>query len=410
MSAVIIGAGHAGVQAAESLRANGYDGAITLLDRAPHLPYQRPPLSKDFLLASPEEPPMPLRGADFYQEQDIVLQVGEGVSAIDVDGSAVLLASGKSISYEHLILATGACARRTYCDGSGLKGLSYLGTVEDAENLRKRLQAGHGRVVIVGAGFIGLEFAAVAVKHGLDVTVIDSANRPMQRVLTPSMSDYFGEMHKALGVKLHFNEGLEHFLGEDGRVVAVVGTFGSIYPCDFAVIGLGATPNEELAASAGISCSRGVLVDEFLRTSKPRIYAIGDIAVFPSKHFDGPVRLESVQNATDMAKAVAKTICGSPTKYDTVPWFWSNQGPAKLQIAGLVQPEDQVVLRGDRHVGKFSQFVFRDGRLVGVESINSPADHVAARRMLEYNIPVSAHQIADPEFDIKEYTKRATGG
>lgn len=410
MSAVIVGAGHAGVQAAESLRANGYHGAITLLDRASHLPYQRPPLSKDFLQASPGQPPIPLRGADFYNEQDIDLQVGDGVNAIDVEGSAVVLGSGKSIPYEHLILATGASPRRTSCDGSKLEGLSYLGTVGDAERLRARLHAGNGRVVIVGAGFIGLEFATVAVKHGFDVTVIDAADRPMQRVLTPSMSEYFREMHTALGVKLYFNEGLEHFLGKDGRVVAVGATSGSIYPCDFAVIGLGAIPGEELAASAGISCSRGVLVDEFLRTSHPGIYAIGDNAVFPSKHFGGPVRLESVQNATDMAKAVAKTICGSPTKYDSVPWFWSNQGSAKLQIAGLIHPEDQVVLRGDRALGKFSQFSFRDGRLVGVESVNAPADHVAARRILENNIPVTAQQVSDPNFDLKEYAKRAIGG
>ncbi|WP_277619565.1 NAD(P)/FAD-dependent oxidoreductase [Leucobacter japonicus] len=405
MTVVIIGAGHAGVQAAESLRTEGYSGRIVLLDQADHLPYQRPPLSKDYMKLDGDSTPIPLRGAEFYGEQNIELRAGVKALGIDAELKTVQLSGGESVTYDDLIIAAGADARRATCAGSDLGGISYLRTVEDAEALRAQLDEGHGRVVVVGAGFIGLEFAAVAAQRGLDVTVIDFAQRPMQRVLSPSMSDYFSRLHGDLGVKLHFDEGLDRFAGEQSQVTSVVGTSGAVYPCDFAVVGLGVVTDDALAVDAGISCDRGVLVDVQLRTDQPHVYAIGDLAVFPSKHFGGNLRLESVQNATDMAKTVAKTIAGSPTEYDIAPWFWSNQATAKLQIAGLADPTDVVIERGDRGRGKFSQFLFRDGRLIAVESVNSPADHVAARRLLEHNANVTMDQIRDQSFNLKDYVK-----
>ncbi|WP_053386677.1 NAD(P)/FAD-dependent oxidoreductase [Leucobacter japonicus] len=405
MTVVIIGAGHAGVQAAESLRAEGDQDRIILLDQADHLPYQRPPLSKDYMKANGDPNPMPLRGSEFYGEHRVELRTGAKVVAIDADAKNVTLKSGEAVAYDDLVIAAGADARRANCDGCDLAGISYLRTVDDAESLRAQLEEGHGRVLVVGAGFIGLEFAAVAAQRGLDVTVIDFAQRPMQRVLSPSMSDYFSELHQDLGVDLHFDEGLAHFVGEHGHVTAVVGTSGAVYPCDFAVVGLGVVTDDALATEAGIACERGILVDSQLRTNQPHIYAIGDLAVFPSRHFGGNLRLESVQNATDMAKTVAKTISGTPTEYDIAPWFWSNQATAKLQIAGLADPSDVVIERGDRGRGKFSQFLFRDGNLVAVESVNAPADHVAARKLLEHQATVSMEQIRDHEFDLKAYAK-----
>lgn len=405
MTVVIIGAGHSGVQAAESLRLEGYADRIVLLDKADHLPYQRPPLSKDYMKEGGDPTPMPLRGAAFYGEHDIDLRTGAEVTSIDSEARLVFVKNDQPIPYNELIIAAGAEARRAQCAGRELEGISYLRTVDDADALRAETDRGHGRVVVVGAGFIGLEFAAVAAQRGLDVTVIDFAQRPMQRVLTPSMSDYFTQMHTDLGVKLHFDEGLDHFVGEQGRLTAVVGTSGTTYPCDFAVVGLGVVTNDDLPTAAGIKCDRGILVDEYLRTNVPHTYAIGDLAVFPSLHFGGNLRLESVQNATDMAKTVAKTITGNPSTYDITPWFWSNQGPAKLQIAGLANPADVVIERGNRSTGKFSQFLFRDGQLVAVESVNAPADHVAARKLLEHDSGITMEQARDHDFDLKTYAR-----
>ena len=403
MTVVIIGAGHSGVQAAESLRLEGYEDAIVLLDKADHLPYQRPPLSKDYMKAEGDPNPMPLRGASFYADHRIDLHGGSEVVGIDSETQLVFVKDREPILYTDLIIAAGADARRAQCAGAELEGVHYLRTVEDAEALRSQL--GRGRVLVVGAGFIGLEFAAVAAQRGLDVTVIDFAQRPMQRVLSPSMSDFFTQMHTDLGVKLHFDEGLDHFVGEDGHVTAVAGTSGAIYECDFAVVGLGVVTDDGLAAGAGIKCDRGILVDEYLRTNVPHVYAIGDLAVFPSRHFGGNLRLESVQNAVDMAKTVAKTVAGDPSTYDIAPWFWSNQGSAKLQIAGLADPADVVIERGDRAQGKFSQFLFRDGNLVAVESVNAPGDHVAARKLLEHNSGITMEQARRPDFDLKSYAR-----
>lgn len=407
MPVVIVGAGHAGVQAAESLRAAGYTERVTLLDKDDRLPYQRPPLSKDYMKLGSAPEPLPLRGEGFYADHDIDLRTGTEVVGIAPRDQLVHTSAGDAIPFSDLVIAVGAEARRAACSGAiDLGGVHYLRSVSDAEALRTRLDEGARRVVVIGAGFIGLEFAAVAVQRGLDVTVIDYAQRPMQRVLSPSMSSYFAQLHTDLGVNLHFDEGLGHFMGEAGRVSAVVGTSGSVYPCDFAVVGLGVSTDQAMADAAGIQCDRGVLVDECLQTNVPHIFAIGDLAVFPARGSGHHLRLESVQNATDMAKTVARTIAsGSPVRYHATPWFWSNQGPAKLQIAGIADPAGVVVERGDREAGKFSQFIFHDGRLVAVESVNAPADHVAARKLLDHDAGITMEQARDHSFDVKAFAR-----
>lgn len=407
MSVVIVGAGNAGVQAAESLRASGYNERITLLDKDDRLPYQRPPLSKDYMKAESDAEPLPLRGRGFFADHEIDLQTGTAAVGIDPSARVVHTSAGEMISFADLIIAAGAEARKAQCSGANnLLGVHYLRTVSDAEALRTRLDEGARRVVVVGAGFIGLEFAAVAVQRGLDVTVIDFAQRPMQRVLSPSMSAYFAQLHSDLGVKLLFDEGLAHFIGEAGRVNAVVGTSGRVYACDFAVVGLGVTTDQQMADAAGIRCDRGVLVDEYLQTNIPHVFAIGDLAVFPARGSGHHLRLESVQNATDMAKTVARTIAtGTPVGYHATPWFWSSQGPAKLQIAGIADPAGVVIERGDREAGRFSQFIFHDSRLVAVESVNAPADHVAARKLLDHDAGLTIEQARDRSFDVKVFAK-----
>ncbi len=403
MTVLIIGAGHAGVQTADSLRAEGYDQRILLCERTAHLPYQRPPLSKEQLLAGGT--PMPLRGASFYADAGIELRRETDVVRIDAAQSRAHTRTGETIDYDDLVIASGAYARRPRCVGADLEGIATLRTVEDARVLAERLAHGSGRVVVVGAGFIGLEFAAVAAACGLDVTVIDFAQRAMQRVLSPAMSDYFAELHAGLGIDLRFGEGLDRFLGEDGHVSGVVGTSGTVYSCDFVVVGLGVEVDESLAVSAGCAVERGIVVDDHLRTSVPHVFAVGDIAVFPSSRTGGPLRLESVQHATDSAKTLARTLAGQPTRYDAVPWFWSHQGTAKLQIAGLSHPDDTVIERGDRSVGRFSTFLFREGRLAAVESVGAPADHVAARRLLEHDSWITPAEAGDPGFDLKGFAR-----
>lgn len=406
MTVVIVGAGHAGVQAADSLRAEGFAGRVVLMDKDHHPPYQRPPLSKAFMMEGADPEPLPLRTGSFFDDHQVELMTGVEVTGVDTIAKSVSVARGDKIAYDQLILATGADARKADCPGSELRGISYLRTVTDAVSLRERLRRDHRRVVVVGAGFIGLEFAAVAAKRGLHVTVIDFAQRAMQRVLSPSMSNYFHGLHSALGVDLHFDEGLSEFIGQDGRVVAVRGTSGEIYPCDFTVVGLGAVTDDALATTGRIATSRGVVVNVHLETNVEDVYAIGDVALFPSSQNGGHIRLESVQNATDMAKSVARSIVRGPTPYSATPWFWSNQGAAKLQIVGLASPTDIAVERGDPAAGKFSQFLFRNEALVAVESVNSPGDHVAARKIFDHGATIRLNQMRDPGFDLKSVARQ----
>lgn len=407
MTVAIIGAGHAGVQAAESLRVEGYDGRIILIDKGAHLPYQRPPLSKEFMAAGGDPAALPLRGAAFYDNHAIELRTSSEVVGIDPVLHTVQLRSGEKIGYDDLIVAVGADARRATCPGAELEGLCYLRTIDDAVDLRRRLDdAQGGRVVVVGAGFIGLEFASTAAQRGFDVTVIDIVDRPMQRALSPAMSDHFAAVHTEKGVRLVFGEGLDRFEGREGRAAGVVGTSGAVYPCDLVVVGLGVTIECAAAADAGIAGAQGIPVDEFLQTTAARIYAIGDVAQFPWAATGRKLRLESVQNATEMARTVARTIAGTPTRYDIVPWFWSHQGTAKLQIAGLAEAFDTVVHRGDPSAGAFSQFLFQGDALVAVESVNSPADHVAARKLLAHRDPLTPVQVGDPAFDLRAYARR----
>jgi len=401
---VIIGTGQAGVQLADSLRTGGYAGRITLIGDEPELPYQRPPLSKDYMAAGPAPEPLPLRAEPFYRGQGLDCRLGRQATGIDRGQRTVELDDGTTVAYSALVLATGAANRRLSVPGSGLQGIHGLRTLADAGGIQARL--GQVRsVVVVGAGFIGLEFAAAARLRGLDVTVLEFADRPMGRALSPAMSGYFAQAHRADGVRLRLGEGIGSFEGSEGRVSAAVSTNGERYPADLVLVGVGVLPRTELAEAAGLPVRNGVVVDGRLRTEDPDIYALGDCASFPSGHAGGPVRLESVQNATDQARHLAGVLLGNTEDYAELPWFWSQQGRLKLQIAGLVHPDDRTVLRGDPATDKFSVFCFRNGTLAAVESVNRPADHIAARRLLGLRLPLAPEQAADPGFDLKAYSK-----
>jgi 3-phenylpropionate/trans-cinnamate dioxygenase ferredoxin reductase subunit len=401
MRVVIVGAGHGGFQVAASLRQNGFDGAIALVGDEPHLPYQRPPLSKDYLDGKIGFDLLQMRPEAFFTEHRIELVSGRAVAEIDRAGKVVILAGGERVGYDHLVLATGARNRVPPLPGIELDGVCYLRNLAETEALKQRLTASR-HAVVIGAGFIGLEFAAIARGKGVPVHVIELVDRVMARVVCPDTSAYFAEAHRKTGVEFSFGARIERLGGEGGRVTHAVLSDGRSLPADLVVISIGVVPNEELAAAAGLAVENGVVVNSRLLTADPAISAIGDCAAFPSRHsLRNPVRLEAVQNAADHARCVADRLLGKVAPYAALPWFWSEQGTLRLQIAGLTAGFQQVVLRGTPESGEYSAFCYAGERLLGIESINKPADHAFARRLLVAGRSVSPQQVADPSFDLR---------
>jgi 3-phenylpropionate/trans-cinnamate dioxygenase ferredoxin reductase subunit len=396
---LIVGAGHAGFQVAASLRQHGYGDRICLINDEAHLPYQRPPLSKAYLKGEGRPDSLMFRPDKFYRDQNIELIADRAVS-IDRGARRLLLASGTSRDYGHLVLATGARNRLLDIPNANLANVRYLRILDESEALRKQIASGQ-RVVVIGAGFIGLEFAATARIKGLEVDVAELASRVMGRAVTAEISDYFQERHTAAGIRIHLGVQATSIEADGTKVTGVSLSDGRHLPADLVVVGVGVLPNVELAAEAGLPVASGIIVDEQLLTSDPNISAIGDCALFASPRFGGSLRLESVQNATDHARCVAARLTGDAKTYDGLPWFWSDQGDDKLQIAGLTTGYDRVVVRGDRAQRSFSAFCYKAGKLVGIESVNRAADHVFGRKILGVNRSIEPEQAADLSFDLK---------
>jgi len=396
---VVIGAGHAGIQLAALLRQGGFAGPITLIADEPGLPYQRPPLSKAYLAGEMTEAALALRPAAFFASQNVTLIEGDGVTAIARECHEVVLASGARYGYDHLVLATGAANRALPVQGAHLDGVVGLRSLAEAQALKARLDS-LKQVVVIGAGFIGLEFAAIAAERGIAVTVIEQAPRPLMRGVTAEMSTYLTGAHIGWGTKLLTDTGVRSILGTT-RAEAVETSTGEIIPADLVLVAIGVVPNTALAAAAGLAVGNGITVDAFLRTADPAISAIGDCANFPLAALDTSIRLESVQNAVDQARCVADRIRGKAAPYAKLPWFWSDQGPLKLQIAGLSTGTDQTVIRGEPSSGAFSVFCFRAGHLIAVESLNRAADHMLARKLLAGTPALTPTQAADPDFDLR---------
>jgi 3-phenylpropionate/trans-cinnamate dioxygenase ferredoxin reductase subunit len=404
----IIGAGQAGFQAAASLRDSGFAGRVMLIGDEPVLPYQRPPLSKSYLAGQSGVDDLWLRPAEFYAKQQIDLVYGDPVTAIDRGQRRLHLASGIEFSWDHLVFATGAGCRPLAAPGAELDGVLMLRTLADADDLRQRLEAARA-VVVVGAGFIGLEFAAVALARGTMVHIIEVTQKPMGRVVSEPVSRFFTEAHIGWGAEVALGTGAAKMLGAGGRVTGVETTDGRLIPADLILICIGVIPNAEPARIAGLTVDDGIVVDEYLVTSDPAISAIGDCANFPTPFAPVRVRLESVQNAVDQGRCVADRLAGRPMPYQKVPWFWSDQGDLKLQIAGITVGHNTSVLRGHPADRNFSVFCFRGGRLVGVESVNRTADHVVARRLLAGDPALSPEQAADEGFDLRAHARRLPG-
>jgi 3-phenylpropionate/trans-cinnamate dioxygenase ferredoxin reductase component len=404
----IIGAGQAGFQAAASLRDSGFAGRVILIGDEPVLPYQRPPLSKSYLAGQSGADDLWLRPTEFYAKHQIDLVCGDAVTAIDRGQRRLHLASGIEFSWDHLVIATGAGCRPLAVPGAELDGVLTLRTLADADALRQRLEEAR-EVVVVGAGFIGLEFASVALARGSLVHIIEVTRQPMGRVVSVPVSRFFTEAHIGWGADVALGTGVVRILGSGGRVTGVETTDGRHIPADLVLICIGVIPNAQLAGDAGLAVDDGIVVDEYLVTSDPAISAIGDCANFPTPFAPGRVRLESVQNAVDQGRGVADRLAGRPAPYQKVPWFWSDQGDLKLQIAGITIGHETSVLRGDPANRSFSVFCFRGKRLIGVESVNRTADHVIARRLLAGDPLLSPEQAADQGYDLRAHARRLPG-
>ena len=377
---VIVGAGHAGVQAAASLREGGYDGPVILVGDEAELPYHKPPLSKTFIKDAGAKP-QPLRGEAFYTGNDIDFRPGTRVARIDLAGQRLELAGGGALPFDRLVLATGSRPRILPLPGGELAGVVSLRSLADARLIRE-LSADAEDVVIIGGGFIGLEIAATLGAAGRRVTVVEAVGRLLGRAVAPVIAAHVRARLEAAGVRVLTGATVERLEGEGGRVAAAVLSSGERLPAGMVVIGVGVVPNVELAEAAGLETANGIRVDAQMRTAAPQVLAIGDAVNYRHWFTGTDIRLESVQNATDQARLAARTILGHEDAYAAVPWFWSDIGDMKLQMVGLALGGDRHVVAGDAADNRFSVYHYAADRLIAIESVNRPADHMLGRKML----------------------------
>lgn len=397
---IIVGAGQGGLQVAESLRSHGYQGEILLCGEEPWPPYQRPPLSKGLLLGEMTREQLTIRKPEVLDKKQINLRLNCRVIGVDPASRSITLEGGEILGYSDLVLATGARPRDLPLAGADRKGVFSLRTLNDTLAIQASLGSAEN-VVVVGGGFIGLEMAAVARKLNKTVTVVEFADRLMARVVSPPISEWYQQLHEQHGCNVMLNTALsELHLDESGQVTAVSLSNGERLVADMVVLGIGVLPNTELAEQAGIACSQGIITDQCGRTSEAHIYAIGDCAA-QQREGQGLLRLESVQNAVEMAKAAAAAICDQNKPFVAAPWFWSDQYDVKLQMVGLASGYDEAVLRGQLDDGKFSWFYFKNGRLLAVDSINQPLDHMIGRKLLSGENSLLPGQAANPDYELK---------
>ena len=397
---VIAGAGHAAGQLIASLKQNRFAGRITVIGDEPWFPYQRPPLSKKYLAGQLAAERLLFKPESFYDDESIRTLLGARVESVDRAARRVVTDSGEAIRYDALVLALGSRPRRIDVPGADLDGVTYLRTIADVDAIRASL-GGARRVAIVGAGYIGLEVAAVTASMGLDVTVIEAMDRVMSRVVSPEVSTFYEGVHRRHGVQLLLSTGVRAFTG-DRKVRAVQLDNGDEVAADVVVVGIGVLPTTDLAADAGLAVDDGIVVDCTCRSSDPDIYAIGDCTRHPNGILGRDVRLESVHNALEQAKTAAANICGQRTEYAQVPWFWSDQYDLKLQIVGLSHGYDQVVIRGDTADDAFSCLYLSEGRLIAIDAVNRPKDFMQSKALIAAGGAVDPRRLADTSIELKE--------
>ncbi|MEN3976611.1 FAD-dependent oxidoreductase [Emcibacter sp. SYSU 3D8] len=397
---IVVGAGHAGGQAVATLRQKGFDGRIIMIGDEPYVPYERPPLSKAVLAGELEVERTFLKKDTWYPDKQIDFRANTQVTAIDRRAKTVTTSHGENLAYDKLLLATGTRVRKLQAPGAHLENIFYLRAIDDTLAIRKQMKPG-AKVVIVGGGYIGLEVAAVAVKMGCDVTVLEGLDRVMSRVVAPEVSAFYDKVHTDAGVKIRTGMAVTGFEGH-GKVERVTCADDSFFPADLVVIGVGVLPNVELAADGDLAVDNGIVVDEYCQTSDENVWAAGDCTNHPNALLGRRLRLESVQNAVDQAKTAANAMCGELKEYAEIPWFWSDQYDLKLQIVGLSEPGDEVVIRGNPAERKFSAIYLRHGKFVAINAINMIKDFMAAKKMIAAGTQLDPVRAADPEVPLKD--------
>ena len=390
---LIIGAGQSAIQCISTLKKEGYSGSITLVGEEEHLPYQRPPLSKGFLEDSLNKERLYFKKLEFFTENKVQLYLGLSAEKLEIDNQKVYLSDNSVLEFDKLVFATGSRVRLLDFPGSELKSIFYLRDLDDAEAIKKDLETSEN-LVIIGAGYIGLEAAAIAAKKNKKVTIIEMADRVMNRTVDPQISEYYLNLHESYGIKFHFNTSLET-INEVSNSLEVVCSDGTEVKADSVLIGAGVVPNIELAEEAGINCDNGIIVNEFGQTNFKNIYACGDCTNHPNKILNKNLRLESVHNAMEQAKTVASSVMNNPMEYNQVPWFWSDQYDHKLQIVGLSGDHDLVTMRGNTNDAKFMLFYTKDEELIAVDAINNPKEFLISRKLVANKVKIKPKVISD---------------
>jgi 3-phenylpropionate/trans-cinnamate dioxygenase ferredoxin reductase subunit len=403
---VIAGGGHAAGQAAVSLRHDGFTGRIVIVGEEPYLPYQRPPLSKKFLAGELEIDRLLLRHERFYAEHNVEVRLSTRVETIDRESKQVALSDGDPLSYDRLVLAIGSQVRKLDIPGSDLEGIHYLRSIDDVLSMRAGFKPG-AQMIVIGAGYIGLEVAAVAATHGLTVTVVEMADRVLSRVVAPEISAFFEDVHRDAGVDIQCGRAPNSTLVGDQRVTALRSHDGTELPADLVVVGIGIQPTIEIAEAAGLEVDNGIIVDEYCRTSDPCILAIGDCTNHPNNILGRRLRLESVHNALEQAKTASATLCGKLHPYCQVPWFWSDQYDIKLQIVGLSGDHDSVILRGDPKDRSFAAFYMKGDLLIAVDAINSAREFMLSKKLIACGARLEPEILADCDIPFKDLAAAA---
>ena len=396
---VVIGGGQSASQCLVSLRASDYKESITIIAEEDHIPYQRPPLSKDYLFGKVGLERVHTKNSDFYKNNEIELILNKTVQNINRGKKALKLNDGNIVNYGKLVIATGSRVRKLDVEGSELSNIHYLRNIKDADNIRSLIQ-NKKNLVIVGAGYIGLEVAAVANQLGVKVSIIEMADRVMNRTVDPLISEYYQNLHTQNGVKIFLNSALESFGGK-GSVSKVYCTNQEI-DTDFVVVGAGILPNQELASEAGLKCENGIWVDEYCQTEDSDIYACGDCTNHPNKILQTRLRLESVHNAIEQGKTVASSILGEKNSYNQVPWFWSDQYDHKLQIVGISGDHDRTVKREAEDGKSFLLFYLKEDSLIAVDAVNNPKDFMVCKKLVANRTKISSDNLLDASADLNE--------
>lgn len=401
MHILIVGAGQAAIQAIDTLRRKGFTGQLTLVGEEPWLPYQRPPLSKKFLSGAMEREKLLIRPQTFYADHHVQTHLGRRAVEIDRRAQSVRLDDGTTVGYDKLLLATGSSPRHLPVPGANLSGVHLLRNITDVDSIRGDL-TGSRKLVIIGAGYIGLEVAATAREMGLEVTLLEQTDRVLSRVTAPEISAFYEAEHRKRGVQVICHTQVSALEGSQGRVRKVVCEDGSAHDADVVLVGIGVGPRDDLAQAAGLDCQNGIVVDQHCRTSDPNIYAAGDCTSHPSIHYGRHVRLESVDNAFEQASSAALNLLGTPTPHDKVPWFWSDQYDLKMIIVGLSQGYDEAVLRGSPNSRSFSVCYLRAGELIAVDTVNAPKDQMAARKLVAARARPDRAKLSEPSQPLKD--------